>query len=651
MAEHGDSAAPGRRSATAWPAPAPSRRSSPAAAASGSGSRCSATSRTATTTGSCSATCSPARTPTEIYLNPLDWYADNDITLHAGVRVVRVDRFAKKVLRATTARSLGYDKLIIATGSRTFFPPMDGMWVDDSTLTPGVFGFRTLDDTTAMLDYARRAPRGGRDRRRAARAGGGLRAAAARARGARRAVRAGADEPAARRGGRRRSCAGCSSGWASRCTPASGPPRCAARGVGERGRVRATAPSIDCDMVVVTAGIRPNVGPRRRVRADRRAGDRHRRPDARGRRPRHLRGRRVRPAPRRGVRAGRAAVGAGRRARRPHHRRRPEGRLPRLADRDEAQGRRRRRGLDGRQAPGAGRTTSSSGSPSRSRGVYKSVVIRDGKLVGATLLGDVEKVAFLTQSFDRGLPLPEERVELLFELAGPSEEQGAAEMDDSVQVCNCNGVSKGDLVACVAGGEQQRHRGDGRDPGRQGLRVVQAAGLRDRRVGGDRGRRRGRASTRAPSWYVPAIPMDKPTLIAAIREQGLRSVSAVFAALAPERRGRGVEDAAGVAAARWSGPASTSTSATPSSSTTGCTPTSSATARSRWCRRSTGGVTTAERAAPDRRRRRQVRDPDDQDHRRAADRPARRAQGGPARRSGRTWTCPRATPTASRSAR
>ena len=87
------------------------------------------------------------------------------------------------------------------------------------------------------------------------------------------------------------------------------------------------------------------------------------------------------------------------------------------------------------------------------RGIYKSVVIRDGKLIGAMLLGDTKKVAFLTQSFDRGLPLPEERVEMLFELAGPSEEQGAAEMDDSVQVCNCNGVSKGELVACVRGGE------------------------------------------------------------------------------------------------------------------------------------------------------------------------------------------------------
>ena len=35
------------------------------------------------------------------------------------------------------------------------------------------------------------------------------------------------------------------------------------------------------------------------------------------------------------------------------------------------------------------------------------------------------------------------------------------------------------------------------------------------------------------SWYVPGVPMAKPELMAAIREQGLRSVSSVFAALAP----------------------------------------------------------------------------------------------------------------------
>ena len=30
--------------------------------------------------------------PTGIFLNPLEWYGHNDITLHAGVRVAKLDR-------------------------------------------------------------------------------------------------------------------------------------------------------------------------------------------------------------------------------------------------------------------------------------------------------------------------------------------------------------------------------------------------------------------------------------------------------------------------------------------------------------------------------------------------------------------------------
>src|SRR5689334_15722090 len=33
-----------------------------------------------------------------IFLNPLSWYIENEVTLHAGVRVVSVDRVAKTVL-------------------------------------------------------------------------------------------------------------------------------------------------------------------------------------------------------------------------------------------------------------------------------------------------------------------------------------------------------------------------------------------------------------------------------------------------------------------------------------------------------------------------------------------------------------------------
>jgi nitrite reductase (NADH) large subunit len=102
----------------------------------------------------------------EIFLNPLEWYRDNDITLHAGVRVVRVDRFARLVY-ADDGSITPYDRLVIATGSRTFFPRMEGMWQDDTTLTPGVFGFRTLDDCTAIMRHAR-------EHRKAVVIGGGL---------------------------------------------------------------------------------------------------------------------------------------------------------------------------------------------------------------------------------------------------------------------------------------------------------------------------------------------------------------------------------------------------------------------------------------------------------------------------------------------
>jgi nitrite reductase (NADH) large subunit len=54
------------------------------------------------------------------------------------------------------------------------------------------------------------------------------------------------------------------------------------------------------------------------------------------------------------------------------------------------------------------------------RGVYTSVIVREGALVGATLLGDVGRVSFLTQAFDKGTPLPDDRRELLFDISPPA---------------------------------------------------------------------------------------------------------------------------------------------------------------------------------------------------------------------------------------
>ncbi len=163
------------------------------------------------------------------------------------------------------------------------------------------------------------------------------------------------------------------------------------------------------------------------------------------------------------------------------------------------------------------------------RGVHKSLIIRDERLVGATLLGDVSKVAFLMQAFDRGLPLPEERVRMLFDLGGPPQEVGAAELDDGAQVCNCNGVCKGTIVETVKGGcktvtgvMDKTRAGKG-----CGSCKTLVAQIVEWANGGEI------VEDPAASYYVPGIPMTKDALMAAIRAQELRSVSAVFAALAP----------------------------------------------------------------------------------------------------------------------
>ena len=53
----------------------------------------------------------------DIFINPLAWYAENSVKLHAGERVVKIDRTSKTVHGANgTVES--YDKLAIATGSR-----------------------------------------------------------------------------------------------------------------------------------------------------------------------------------------------------------------------------------------------------------------------------------------------------------------------------------------------------------------------------------------------------------------------------------------------------------------------------------------------------------------------------------------------------
>lgn len=466
----------------------------------------------------------------EIYLNPLDWYVDNDIDLRAGVRVVRIDPFAHLV-HADDGTTVRYDKLILATGSRSFFPPMNGIWLDNKTLAPGVFGFRTLDDCAGMIKFAE-------GQNRAAVIGGGLLGLEA-ARGLQnRGLQVGVVQGGPVLMNAQLDDQG--SGILRRLVEALGievhTGKKTTRMLTENGFPSAIefddGSRLPCDMVVMAAGIRPNVG----------------------------------LAVRAGLTVERAIVVddqmrsvddddiyvVGECA---QHRGQVYGLVAPLWEQasvlaDHLTGTNSLAAYHGSRTATklkvAGVDVAAMGikSPERDedefvqysepmRGVYKTVVVRDDKLVGATLVGDVSKVAFLMQAFDRGLPLPPERVSLMFDIGGaPDQATGAAELSDDAQVCNCNGVNKATIVGCVKNGQTsvegvmsatRAGKGCGSCKGLVAQLVEWAAA--------------GAISQHAEAnWYVPGIPYEKPELMSRIRELELHSVSSVFAALAPEGR-------------------------------------------------------------------------------------------------------------------
>ena len=466
----------------------------------------------------------------DLMLNPMSWYADNGVILHAGDRAVAVDRFAKTVT-CESGTVIGFDVLIIATGSHTFFPNMDGLREPDGRLARGVFGFRTIADTNGMLQMAT-----SRDHLRAVVIGGGLLGLEAAHGLSAQGVAVDVvhspghlmNQQLDERGGK-----------VLRNT-------IEALGVGVHTGRRTTAvlrtdtgtvagvqftdgDTLPADMIVVTAGIRANVELARRAGLVVERGivvdDQMRCEDeafiyAVGECAQHRSEVYGLVAPLWEQAAVLADVLTGADPHAEYHGSRLTTKL-KVAGVDVAA-----MGVKG---------------PEREddefvqfyeprNGIYKSVVVRDDKLIGAMLLGDVSKVGFLTQAFDEKVPLPAERISMLFDMGTPSAATGAAELSDDAQVCNCNGVTKGDLVACVRGGATsvaevcaatRAGKGCGSCKGLVADVVEVAAGD-------------ALTSDASADWYVPCIPLAKPELIEAIRRQDLRSVSAVFAALAPD---------------------------------------------------------------------------------------------------------------------
>src|SRR5215217_7890193 len=81
----------------------------------------------------------------EIVLNSWDWYEQNGIKLHAGKKVVQVDR-VRRVVRADDGTEEPYDRLLLCTGSNPFILPVPGKDLE------GVIAYRDIADTNAMID-------------------------------------------------------------------------------------------------------------------------------------------------------------------------------------------------------------------------------------------------------------------------------------------------------------------------------------------------------------------------------------------------------------------------------------------------------------------------------------------------------------------
>jgi nitrite reductase (NADH) large subunit len=80
----------------------------------------------------------------EIVLNDYAWYAENNITLKAGIPAAQIDRIKRQIV-AKDGEKTPYDRLLLATGSNPFILPIPGKDL------PGVISYRDIADTEAMI--------------------------------------------------------------------------------------------------------------------------------------------------------------------------------------------------------------------------------------------------------------------------------------------------------------------------------------------------------------------------------------------------------------------------------------------------------------------------------------------------------------------
>jgi nitrite reductase (NADH) large subunit len=451
----------------------------------------------------------------EVFLNPLSWYEENHVTLHAGKRVTKVDREAKVVYADGVEEE--YDVLVFATGSRPFVPPIPG------TTLRGVFVFRTLDDCRNIADYARGCQS-------AVVIGGGLLGLEA-AKGlmthnlavtvvemAPWLMSVQLDEAGGQVLRQTIEKLGLTARTGASTTELVGDETNKVTGV-----KFADGTVVPADMVVVSAGIRPNkeLGQECGLVCERAilVDDNLQTSDPNvfgvGECVQH-----------RGMVYGLVApiweqtkVLAGRLT----------GTRPDAVYVGSKAATKLK--VMGVELASMGRVCDVKPTDEvvqfsePGRRVYWKAIVRDGKVAAGCLLGDLGPADGLLDYFHTEKPAPDRRLELFF--APTTTTVGAefslADMPDVKQVCDCNGVCKGTIVSAIKAGKCTVHAVGKATRAGTGCGSCKklVKGLIEAVAGGVQ-------ADPSEAWYVAAVPMDKPTLVAEVKRRRLKSVSAVL---------------------------------------------------------------------------------------------------------------------------
>ncbi len=156
--------------------------------------------------------------------------------------------------------------------------------------------------------------------------------------------------------------------------------------------------------------------------------------------------------------------------------------------------------------------------------VYKKLVIRDNRIIGANLIGEDLNIDAISLSYTAKLPLPTRRADILFSGASVSDTiLDASSWPDDTPICDCNGVNAGKIRRSIKNGADTVSKVMGATRAGTGcgncknklksLLISEIGELKE---------------DPAEKYYVPGIPLPREELDQHIIKNGFRSVSSIL---------------------------------------------------------------------------------------------------------------------------